>query len=354
MTSRLLQFKNPNCSIETRHEFFFTKLSHVHAAVHVEDLAGDITGFVAGEKDDGGGDVAVQAETAERDHGFHFVFDFLRERVGHRRFDEAGRNGVHGDAARGDFDGDGAGEADESGLGGDVIRLAGVAGLGHHRADIDDAAGTLLEHSAERLLDAEMRPGKVGANYSVPVFEPHAQRQRVAGDGRVIDQDVELGEFREDLLEPGFDLRGVGDVHRDGKGFATSGFDFGDESGEFFSVARGDRDFCAGRGQRQSSGAADSLRGAGDECDFIFQRKHKFRDTSSGASAQLSRFAGFGARLSDFFQRVFQAGGIFDVKDADAAIDLAQQAGQNFTGADFDEDVYSRFNHFVNRIEPAD
>src|SRR5271156_2134326 len=64
--------------------------------------------------------------------------------------------------------------------------------------------------------------------------------------------------------------------------------------------------------------------------------------------------ARFGASLGNFFQRVFQAGGIFDVEDADAAIDLAEQAGQDFAGADFDEDVYAGFDHFVNGIEPAD
>src|SRR3984957_17980557 len=65
-------------------------------------------------------------------------------------------------------------------------------------------------------------------------------------------------------------------------------------------------------------------------------------------------FAGFGARLGDFLQRVFQAGGIFHVENADATIDLAQQAGQNFAGADFDEDIHAGFDHFVNRIEPTD
>src|ERR1700683_1791346 len=82
-------------------------LAHVQAAVDVEDLAGDVAGFVAGEEDDGGGDVAVESETAQRDHRFHFVFDFLRQRIGHGRFDETGRDGVDGNAARGDFDGDG-------------------------------------------------------------------------------------------------------------------------------------------------------------------------------------------------------------------------------------------------------
>ena len=138
-------------------------LAHVHAAVDVEDLAIDVGGFVAGEEDDGGSDVAIETETAQRDHGFHFVFDFLRQWVGHGRFDEAGRDGVHGDAARSGFDGDGAGEADEAGFGGDVV-LTGVTGLGHHRTDIDDAAGRCLSASRPKpLLNAEMRAGEVGA-----------------------------------------------------------------------------------------------------------------------------------------------------------------------------------------------
>ena len=116
-----------------------------------------------------------------------------------------------------------------------------------------------------------MRAGEVGANHRVPVFEFHAQGERVAGDGGVVDQDVELAEFREDLLESGFDLRGVGDVHGDGEGFAAGGFDFGNERGQLFGVARGDGDFRAGRGQRDRGGAANALRGAGDDCDFVFQ-----------------------------------------------------------------------------------
>jgi hypothetical protein len=49
-------------------------LAHVQAAVDVQNLPGDVAGFVAGEENDGGGDVAVGAKAAERDHRFHFVF----------------------------------------------------------------------------------------------------------------------------------------------------------------------------------------------------------------------------------------------------------------------------------------
>ena len=96
---------------------------------------------------------------------------------------------------RGDFDGDGAREADESRLGGDVIRLPGVAGFGHDRGDVDDAAGALLEHCAEGLLDAQVRAGEVGAEHCVPVVELHAEGEGVAGDGGVVDENVEAAEF---------------------------------------------------------------------------------------------------------------------------------------------------------------
>src|SRR5277367_6431127 len=110
------------------------------------------------------------------------------------------------------------------------ISLAGVAGLRDYRADINDAAGALLEHRAESLLNAEMRAGEVGAQHSVPVFELHAQGESVAGDGGVVHQNVELAEFRENLLEGGFYLRGIGYVQWHGQRAAACGFDFGVES----------------------------------------------------------------------------------------------------------------------------
>jgi hypothetical protein len=41
-----------------------TALAHVEAAVDVEDLAGDVGGFVARKEDDGGGYVGFRAEPA--------------------------------------------------------------------------------------------------------------------------------------------------------------------------------------------------------------------------------------------------------------------------------------------------
>ena len=96
-------------------------------------MAGDVGGFVAGEKNDRRR--RRRAATPSRPSGmrvFNSSFTLSRQDVGHRRFDEAGSDGIHGDVARSDFHGDGFGEADESGFGRDIVGLAGVAHLGDH------------------------------------------------------------------------------------------------------------------------------------------------------------------------------------------------------------------------------
>jgi hypothetical protein len=45
-------------------------LSQIHAAVDVQHVPSDVGGFVARQKDDGGGDVASHAQAAQRNTGF--------------------------------------------------------------------------------------------------------------------------------------------------------------------------------------------------------------------------------------------------------------------------------------------
>ena len=66
------------------------------------------------------------------------------------------------------------------------------------------------------------------------------------------------------MLEAGFYLGGVGDIHRHGERRAAGGFDFGYERRKFFGGAGGYGDFCAGFGQEQGRGAPYSLRRSGD------------------------------------------------------------------------------------------
>src|SRR6266852_579902 len=246
----------------------------IHAAVHVEDVAGDVGGFVGGEEEDGRGDIAAGTHATEGNADFQFFFYFVGEDVGHGRGDEAGGDGVDCDVARSDFHSDGFGEADDAGLGGDVIDLACVAHLRDDGGDVDDASSAGPHHDGKRLLDAEMSAGEIGAEDGVPVVGFHADSEAVAGDGGVVDEDVEAREFFEDGLEADFDLVEVGDVHFDSEGFPALSGELLDEGGEFFFVARGDGDLGAGFGEGQGGVAANALGGAGDEGYFVFQGEH--------------------------------------------------------------------------------
>ena len=92
---------------------------------------------------------------------------------------------------------------------------------------------------ARARIITEMCAGQVSPDHCFPVFQLHAHGEAVAGDGGVVDQDIELAEFFENLLKAGFDLFGVGDVDFYGQSFAARGSDFADEQGQLFFVARG-------------------------------------------------------------------------------------------------------------------
>src|SRR6266481_1085643 len=91
-------------------------LRQIHSAVDVEDVAGDVGGFVAGEENDGGGDVLASAHASERNAYLQFFLHFVGKDGGHGRLDETWGHGVNSDIARRNFNGDGLGEADDTGL----------------------------------------------------------------------------------------------------------------------------------------------------------------------------------------------------------------------------------------------
>src|ERR1700690_2950409 len=135
------------------------KLSHVHPAVDVEHLPGDVAGLVAGEKHDSCRDFAVFAEPRKRYQRFHFVFQIVRKRIGHRRGDESRRDAVHRDAPRSDFHGNRARQPHQPGLRRDIICLSCISGFRDDRRNIDDASRARPEHGAQRLLRAKKRSG---------------------------------------------------------------------------------------------------------------------------------------------------------------------------------------------------
>src|SRR4051794_19180376 len=113
---------------------------HVHAAVDGEYVAGDVGGIFAGEEFDRVGDVFGLTDAGERYLGEDFGFDFVREDLGHVRFDVAGGDGVDGDAAGAHLLREGLGHGDHAAFGGGIVGLSGGSGLPDHGSDIDDPA----------------------------------------------------------------------------------------------------------------------------------------------------------------------------------------------------------------------
>src|SRR5437762_867959 len=70
-------------------------------------------------------------------------------------------------------------QADESGLGGGVIGLTGVAHQPNHRRDVDDAARARLHHGARHGTRAAERAGEVGVEHLVPLLVAHAHEDAV-------------------------------------------------------------------------------------------------------------------------------------------------------------------------------
>src|SRR5476649_1708754 len=103
-----------------------------------------------------------------------------------------------------------------------------------------------------------MSAGEIGADDGVPVVGLHAHGEAVASDGGIVDENIEAAEFFGDLLEPGFDLLGVGYVHFYSEGLTARGGDFADEQGELFFGAGADGNFCAGNDEGLRGVPADA------------------------------------------------------------------------------------------------
>ena len=114
------------------------------------------------------------------------------------------------------------------------------------------------------MLDAEVGAGEIGAQDRFPIVRLHAHGQAVAGDGGVVDQDVETAEALEELLEPYFDLFDVGDVHFDGECFVAFGDEFANKRVQFFFGAGGDGYLGPGLREGQGSIATNAVGGSGD------------------------------------------------------------------------------------------
>ena len=198
--------------------------------------------------------------------------DLLVQHGGHVGFDETRGDDIGGDAAAGDFAGDAFCHSDEAGLAGGVVRLAGEAHEAADRADVDDAAGALLDHGAEDGAGEIEGALEVRLEHGVPIAARHAHREGVAGDAGVVHEDVAAAEVGEDLVA-GF-LHRIEVGHIDRVGFRRTrggGVDIGCDFCGVCLRAADDGDFGAFGGEGFCDGFADAAAGARDDGDLVFE-----------------------------------------------------------------------------------
>src|SRR5438034_1008063 len=137
--------------------------SHVEATVHVEDVSGDVPRAGGSEKDDRRRDLVGRRHAPRRNDARVKALLRVAQRRHHVGLDESWRDGVDGDAARGDLARQRLREADHPGLGGGVRRLPRISHLRDDGGEIDDTAVMGPDHGPERprgrATDATRRPG---------------------------------------------------------------------------------------------------------------------------------------------------------------------------------------------------
>src|SRR4051794_14920425 len=252
--------------------------SVLRSAGHVDHLAGDERGLVAGEERHHGGDVLGVADAAHgdllRDGRLEVLEGDAHPRgggCGHVRGDEARRDRVRGDPERPQLDGQGLREALQARLGGRVVHLTAVAerrGAG----EVDDAAPVVLGHEPLDLAGHQEGPAQVDGQHGVPVVVGHLEEHVVADDPGVVDQHRGAAEPVGDALHGGGDLLAVGDVDTDGEGPAACGGDGGHRgvAGRLVEVQHGDGHPVGGQSRRDRG--PDPACRAGDHGDALPRR----------------------------------------------------------------------------------
>src|SRR5208337_3799533 len=202
-------------SVAPIEETSYFLLNHQHAAINMNHLASEVSRGLGGQEGHRLGHLLRSAETAQGNPGQHLFLNFGRQRFGHFRMNEAGGHGVHGNIAGGQLPGHRFGQADQPGLGGNIIGLARVAHHPHHRTDVDDASEALLDHGLAHRPYAIISPFEVHRQHGVPLLLLHPQDEVVPGNAGIVHQEIQAATLLKDLIHGLLHLPGIGHVEFD-------------------------------------------------------------------------------------------------------------------------------------------
>ncbi len=157
--------------------------------------------------------------------------------------------------------------ADETGLGGGIVDLPGLANLAGDGGDRDDAPAAGADHGEEDGVHDVVEAVKVGADDGGPFLGLHPDEEIVAGYAGV--EDDNGGGCLVGTVAEGFFGGGeIADVEAEKLAFATEGFDL---AGGFFCLvvvgAIGEPDVASAAGEAEGDGFANASAAANDQSD---------------------------------------------------------------------------------------
>ena len=149
------------------------------------------------------------AEPAERRLLQHRLRRLLRQDLRQLGRHVPRRDDVRADVTTAELAREGLREPDDPGLRCCVVRLTPVTVDADDRGDVDDGAGTLLHHRPRHRPAGVEDRGEVRLDHGPPVVVAHPREEAVAGETRVVDEDVDVA-GRLDERARGFRIGDVG------------------------------------------------------------------------------------------------------------------------------------------------
>src|SRR5699024_1290611 len=193
----------------------------LHAAVDRDDLAGHVLGVLAGDEPDDTGDVLDAGEAIKRDALTDLLLHVVRNVVEHVGLDEPRRDAVRGRSRTGEFERDGAREAEQPALGRGVVRLAVVALLGDDARNVDQPPVLGVADVLEEGVRTVEHATQVHVHDALPVLAAHVRERPIDGDAGVVHEHVDRAEQLVDPITESVDFVRFGDVGLERNGGST-------------------------------------------------------------------------------------------------------------------------------------
>ena len=129
-----------------------------------------------------------------------------------RRKDEAGTDGIAGDAARGIFESHNFGEPDKAMLGGNIGGLVYRSDKTVHGSDVDDASLIAALHRRKRSADGVKGGRQIDGDDGVPAIRRELLDGSDVLDASVVDEDIDEAISLFSAMDERGALIGVGEV----------------------------------------------------------------------------------------------------------------------------------------------